>query len=72
MREVARGVSRGRLVACATVEICTDIKKTPSRKRGAVGLYMREVARGVSRGRLVACATVEICTDIKKTPSRKA
>ncbi|XP_063871080.1 uncharacterized protein LOC135106234 isoform X6 [Scylla paramamosain] len=32
MREVARGVARGRLVACATMEICTDIKKTPSRK----------------------------------------
>ncbi|KAK8381478.1 hypothetical protein O3P69_018508 [Scylla paramamosain] len=32
MREVVRGVARGRLAACATREMCTNIKKTPVKK----------------------------------------
>ncbi len=32
MREVAKGVARGALAACATGEMCTNIKKTPVEK----------------------------------------
>ncbi len=36
MREVARGVAKGRLAACATREMCANIMKTPG-KEGEAG-----------------------------------
>ena len=32
LREVVRGVARGRLAACTTREMCTNIEKTPVMK----------------------------------------
>ncbi|XP_063857692.1 LOW QUALITY PROTEIN: ribosomal protein S6 kinase alpha-5-like [Scylla paramamosain] len=65
MREVARGVAKGRLAACATREMCTNIMKTPGKEAYGRVLLVRK-ASGKDAGKLCATEVLKKATIVQK------